>query len=296
MRSKLDTVQPAIHAAVLQLDADLSLGALARVAGVSPFQFHRTFSAVVGETPKRFAARLRVERAACALVTASDPLIEIALNCGFKNPETFSRAFRRAYGMSPREYRARAFPGLSTDAIAKHSAFIRDAGPCIGLYHYLHGDAMDLTIELRDLPAQPALFVKRRIRRADIANTIGAALPLVFKHSQRVGGAMASAPMARYSEMGPGMLTIETGFIVATPVAGDGEVEAVTLPAGQAACATHVGPYDTLQQTHSAMEVWIEEHGLKAAAMSWEIYVTDPGQVPDPKDWKTEVYWPVSSG
>ena len=195
--------------------------------------------------------------------------------------------------MSPLEYRARAFPGLSTDAIAKHSAFMRDAGPCIGLYHYLHGDAMDLTIELRDLPAQPALFVKRRIRRADIAKTIGAALPLVFKHSQRVGGAMASAPMARYSEMGPGMLTIETGFIVATPVPGDGEVEAVTLPAGQAACATHVGPYDTLQQTHSAMEVWIEEHGLKAAAMSWEVYVTDPGQVPDPKDWKTEVYWPV---
>ena len=178
MRSKLDAVQPAIHAAVRPLDADLSLGALATVAGVSPLQFHRTFSAVVGETPKRFAARLRVERAAGAL--------------------------------------------------------------------------MDLTIELRDLPAQPALFVKRRIRRADIAKTIGAALPVVFKHSQRVGGAMASAPMARYSEMGPGMLTIETGFIVATPVPGDGEVEAVTLPAGQAACATHVGPYDTLQQTHSA--------------------------------------------
>jgi AraC family transcriptional regulator len=153
---------------------------------------------------------------------------------------------------------------------------------------------MEVKVELQELPAQPSLLVRRRIRRADIAKTIGASLPLVFKHAQQVGGAMASAPLARYSERGPGMITIETGFIVAAPVPGGDEVEAVTLPAGQAACATHMGPYDTLQETYAAMEIWIEERGLKPAAACWEIYITDPGQVPDPKDWRTEIYWPVS--
>ena len=46
------------------LDGDLTLAALARAAGASPFQFPRQFSSAVGETPRRHVERLRLERAA----------------------------------------------------------------------------------------------------------------------------------------------------------------------------------------------------------------------------------------
>jgi AraC family transcriptional regulator len=55
----------------------------------------------------------------------------------------------------------------------------------------------------------------------------------------------------------------------------------------------HAGPYDTLQEAYAALETWMESEGLPPAGPPWESYITDPGEHPDPKDWKTEVSWPV---
>ncbi len=88
------------------LDEDLSLSALSAKASLSPAHFQRTFQAVVGETPKNYVERLRLERAAFRLLIHDERLIDIALDCGFQNHETFTRAFRRRFGMPPSRYRA----------------------------------------------------------------------------------------------------------------------------------------------------------------------------------------------
>jgi AraC family transcriptional regulator len=88
------------------LDGDLSLDQLARRAGLSPFHFHRTFRAAVGETVRSYAHRLRLERAAYRLLIHRDTILDIALDCGFTSHETFGRAFRRRFGTSPRRYRS----------------------------------------------------------------------------------------------------------------------------------------------------------------------------------------------
>src|SRR5688572_9232301 len=87
------------------LDQEISLESLARQYGYSPFHFHRFFSNVVGETPKQHIDRLRLERAAYKLAITGETVLEIALSVGFKNHETFSRAFKRAFGYSPSGYR-----------------------------------------------------------------------------------------------------------------------------------------------------------------------------------------------
>lgn len=87
------------------LDGDLSLEALAAVAGCSPPYFARRFAAMMVETPKQYTSRLRLERAALRLVLLDDGVLEIALDCGFSNHETFSRAFRRRFGVAPLAFR-----------------------------------------------------------------------------------------------------------------------------------------------------------------------------------------------
>jgi AraC family transcriptional regulator len=87
------------------LDGDLSLDELARRAGLSRFHFHRSFRAAVGETIRAYAHRLRLERAAYRLLVHRDTILDIALDCGFTSHETFTRAFRRRFGTSPRRYR-----------------------------------------------------------------------------------------------------------------------------------------------------------------------------------------------
>ena len=87
------------------LDGDLSLAALSRKAGLSPSHFHRSFKAAIGETPRDYVARLRVERGAFRLLLHDAKLVDVALDCGFQNHETFIRAFRRVFGKTPGEYR-----------------------------------------------------------------------------------------------------------------------------------------------------------------------------------------------
>lgn len=89
------------------LAEDLSLEVLAERVNLSPFHFHRLFRATIGETLKQYTQRLRLEKAAYQLKTWDAPIIKIALNAGFHAPETFSRAFRRHFGTSPRAYRQR---------------------------------------------------------------------------------------------------------------------------------------------------------------------------------------------
>jgi AraC family transcriptional regulator len=87
------------------LDGDLSLKALAEVAGCSPPYFARKFSDIMAETPKHYTSRLRLERAALRLVLLNDQVLDIALDCGFSCHETFCRAFRRRFGVAPHEFR-----------------------------------------------------------------------------------------------------------------------------------------------------------------------------------------------
>lgn len=119
------------------LDGDLSLAALARRAGRSPFELHRAFRRATGETAKRYTQRLRLERAAVELVRTRRGILEIALDVGFASHEVFTRAFLRRFGMSPRSYRARGLAGAGSAGgiAARHAAIVRAAGPCIGLHH-----------------------------------------------------------------------------------------------------------------------------------------------------------------
>src|SRR6202042_2932664 len=87
------------------LDRQVKLKDLAKVACFSEFHFHRIFSAVSGETLKSFTNRLRLEKSARLLRYSGEKLTDIALQCGFSSSATFSRAFRSGYGTSPSQFR-----------------------------------------------------------------------------------------------------------------------------------------------------------------------------------------------
>ena len=286
------------------LEGDLSLPELARRAGLSVYHWHRLFVAVAAETPKQFALRLRLNRAATLLLAdPRRPVRGIARACGFINHEVFSRAFHRRFGMAPRTYRHSFSGAVSSQQAAAHARWLRQSDPCTRLFHRpahprlpIQAEetaSMSYSIATQELEPQPVLLVRRRLPRAELARGLGEMFGQVVAHAQSSGAALAGQPFARYVEMGPGMLTIEAGLPVAAPARGAGEVRADTLPGGTMAVTTHRGPYERLPDAHAALEVWIESHGFRSAGARWELYVTDPAEQPDPKDWRTEVFWPV---
>jgi AraC family transcriptional regulator len=281
-----------------RLDGDVSLDALAAQSGWSPFHLHRTFRRVVGETPKAYTQRLRLDRAAARLATGTDRVLDVALESGFSSHEVFTRAFTRRYGRSPERYRAAVRSTATVEARARHAEVTEATGPCVTLYHLSLDDSSGSlempTIERKQLQPQHALVVKRRVARSEIAATIAESLGKTFPYALQNGLAIAGRPFVRYSDVGPGLMTMETGTPLAAPAPGVGEIEAITLPGGPAAVAVHMGPYDKLQETYAAMERWMQQQGVRAAGAPWESYITDPAEHPDPANWRTDVFWPIS--
>ncbi len=96
------------------LDQDLSLANLSKKAYFSSFHFHRIFSAVMSETVNVLVNRKRIERIAAKILVEKDySLNELADQYGFNNPNSFSRSFKKFYGMSPTEFKTKGSAKVS---------------------------------------------------------------------------------------------------------------------------------------------------------------------------------------
>lgn len=153
---------------------------------------------------------------------------------------------------------------------------------------------MSESIEVKTLQPQTVVTIQRTVTTAEIPQALAQILPEVWSVLQQQGVHPAGPPFARYHTPPP-QQEMEAGM----PVNGSislPEHETVRvnqLPGGTTAFAVHTGPYDTLIQTYQTIEEWAKQEGYQLAGAPWEVYVTDPGQEPDPSQWKTEVYWPV---
>ena len=86
-------------------DAAPDLTAVARHACLSPFHFHRLFRTCFRETPQRYLARRRLERAAGMLKHSDVSVTQVCTSLGLSSLPSFVRDFRRHFGIAPGEYR-----------------------------------------------------------------------------------------------------------------------------------------------------------------------------------------------
>ncbi|MBG6118468.1 transcriptional regulator GlxA family with amidase domain [Sphingobium sp. JAI105] len=96
----------ALEAMEGNLEEPLSRAELAKIAGVSERQLNRLFDAQVGKPLSPYYLQLRLRRAYELIIQSNMTLLEIAMACGFNRASTFSKCYRRVFGVSPREERA----------------------------------------------------------------------------------------------------------------------------------------------------------------------------------------------
>ena len=228
------------------LDQDLALAGLSRKAGLSPFHLQRLFKAVIGETPKAYTSRLRVERAAFRLLIHESSVLDIALECGFQNHETFIRAVRRRFGKSPRDYRkwvqgevaswnehvqeglpdaVQAFEISATKVIRlrpMHLAFRRHVGP----YESVPESIFD------ELEQWAAAGPGRQLPGPPVWLGIGQDAPFTTP---------------------PERLRFDAALVVPGPFAPEGRIGYQFLEGGHFAVTTHAGSYETLPAAYAAI-------------------------------------------
>ena len=139
------------------LEKDLPLSSLAKRVALSPFHFHRKFGAYFGESLHQHIKRLRLERAAYALLHGTTPVRQIARDSGYKTVSAFSHAFSGFAGESPTRYRSLG--------AAKTLAPSEGEQPKV-----------PTTAWVGHLEAQPLAFVRAKGEGSEVQNAIRSAI------------------------------------------------------------------------------------------------------------------------
>ncbi len=83
----------------------ITMAQIAEAACYSLYHFCRMFNSITHYTPYEYLMRRRLSEAARDLVDTDKKIIEIAFDYEFNSPETFTRAFKRMFGVQPRQWR-----------------------------------------------------------------------------------------------------------------------------------------------------------------------------------------------
>lgn len=268
-------------------DEALEPADLAKAANLALHHFHRVFRAQTGETVMQHVRRLRLERAARTLRTASAPerLLEVALEAGYESHEAFTRAFQARFGVAPstwRETKTRAslMSGGSRDdgwpeAVAKVKS--RETPPLASVSVRVQGPTRLLTMRHRGSYALVGQTWERLMSWAHARGLGGAAMVGLCPDDTDV----TPEPLLRY----------DAGIEVGPDVAPEGELVEQVVPAAHWAVGLHVGSYARLHETYlDVIGRWFPESGYDLApeAAVVERFLDDPRQVPEER-LRTEV-------
>ena len=126
------------------LDKKLSLNYLASKSHYSPYHLHRIFKSFTKESLHTYIQRKRIEKAAASLIRRKEITIShLAIENGFESVASFSKAFKKYYGISPTHLKAASTSTL-TQIIRKNeqiacldSSYICTINPAKGKYYVI---------------------------------------------------------------------------------------------------------------------------------------------------------------
>ncbi len=250
------------------------LAVLADMAHFSPYHFHRTYVAVMGESVSDTRQRLRLQLAALALRRQpGSPLLQVAQRAGYGSAAAFVRAFRQAYGMPPGRYRqhcVQRLQHLSCLENAMYTPEFRTLNHAIQLAALPHrGDYMQIGQAFERLGAIARPWLGPESRWYGIYLDDPCAVP-----AEQLRSAAC--------------LTLPPG--VSLPAG----LEAWRIEAGRYVVICHRGPYSELEQAYGWLYgVWLPASGEQLADRPCvEAYLNSP-QDTAPKDLLTEIWAPL---
>ncbi|MEH7459123.1 AraC family transcriptional regulator [Bacillus pseudomycoides] len=138
----MESYETQIQKAIDYIEEDVmekqTLRNLAHIAGFSEYHFHRVFQAMVGDSVMEYVRKRRLAQAAYQLSHTDEKIIDVALEHGFQSHETFTRAFKKLFQMTPSAYRKQE---IKTPMYYKVNVKQRKLNP------YLGGIQMEFRIE-----------------------------------------------------------------------------------------------------------------------------------------------------
>ncbi|MDY8134086.1 AraC family transcriptional regulator [Aquimarina sp. 2201CG5-10] len=271
------------------LDADLSLETIAQAANYSPFHFHRIFKAITDETLNTYITRKRIEKTASILFRRKEiPISEISLKYGFNSNSSFTRAFKKFYGVSPSEFRR-----LSPSKYSKICKVKSKNGQIEQIFekyicnvdNHKNWITMNANIEIKEMPKMNLAYITHIG-----VDGLGDAFEKLMKWARPKGFMdnpnlkMATIYYDSFKVTTPDKVRMSACLLLEEPVETKGEVGITTIQKGKYIVAHMVIGLDEFEKSWSSLFVWMNENGYKKSEQNpFEIYHNNYNEHPQKK-------------
>ena len=271
------------------LSEKLSLEIVAEKAHFSPFHFHRLFKIIVDETVNNFINRKRIEKAAAYLLHQKEKnSTEIAEKVGFSNLSSFSKSFKKFYGISPNKFKEE-----SPDKYSKISKIESKIGKVtITFEQYICN--INNALNWLKMKTNPEIKKVPRLDLATISHkgkmeAIGSVYNKLVKWATPKGLINEQTRMVTIYHDSPKItdpnnLRMSACIVLNDPIELDGEVNLRILsPTKCIVSRLEITPFEFQQAWESSFAFMIENGYKKSEIDPFEIYYNNAAEHPENK-------------
>ena len=256
---------------------DLSLDRLADIAAMSRFHWHRVFHAMTGETCAQAVRRLRLYRAGRWLIHTKWPVAEVASRAGYPNVNSFARAFRDGYGVSPSVFRKQGCAGAAQ-------------------LHTTSEEFRMFDVTIQETPKRRLAALSHKGAYIGLSETYQRLRETAW--SLNLGPHMRGLVGIYYDDpnlVAEADLRSCAGLLLADDIPVPEELEEVVIEGGPYAVLRYKGPYAGIKVGYDHLfGNWLPNSGREPAeAPCYELYLNNPADTAQ-EDLLTDVHLPLA--
>ncbi len=269
------------------LDSDLSLNTISEVAFFSPFHFHRIFKIITEETLNEYVTRRRVEKSASDLIHKNIGITEMSLKYGFNDNSSFTRTFKKFYGVSPTNFRKQNLNKFSKirQLESKNGQEYPDHEKYICVINNLKNwIKMNAKIEIKEMPKMELAYVSSigpQNLEAAYQKLIQWATPkgLVNRQVKMVTVYHDSFKITEANKV-----RMSACLALSQPIEADGEIGLTSIEKGNFIVGSFEIGLNEFEKSWTGLFIWMNENGYKKADRNpFEIYYNNFNEHPERK-------------
>ena len=280
-------VQKAIDFIEENLDRDIVLKDIAEQAGFSMFYFDRVFKAMLGESVAEYLRKRRLTNAAQRLLSTDQRILDIALEYQFSSQESFTRSFKRMFGLTPGEYRKHQVP-----------LFI-EKPPVTEQMLYRLNNGLNMEPKIIEKEGFTVVGIKH-LWSAQGINDVAGWLSAFMARAGEIKGRVGSAILGLGGYISNEEFTVESKipYIACAPVNSLQEIPQgmvpKTVPPAKYAVFTHAGTVSSILETCCyVLGTWLPKSGYELAEQDNFEYYSSRFLGPDNYNSEIDIYYPI---
>jgi AraC family transcriptional regulator len=269
------------------LDQELTLEIIANVGFYSPFHLHRIFKAITNETVNEYITRKRIEKTASVLLHKREITItELCLQCGFNSNSSFTRTFKKFYGISPTEFR-KSNPNKyskirQVESKNGQGSALSEEYIC-NISNHQNWIKMEAKIEIKELPKLDLAFVTQ-IGHKGMQNAysklIKWATPKGLLENEDLKAVTIYHDSFKITE--PDKVRMSACISLKEKIEISGEIGLTTLEKGKFIVGHFEIGLNEFEKSWSGLYIWMNEKGYKKADRNpYEIYYNNFNEHPE---------------